>query len=81
MFLAPPLAERSVRRGRLNNQGNLRVTKKRNSMSKKEDSSHGSSQALIGFKVPDALARVPDAREMGRARFFVRRSIIKFFLV
>jgi uncharacterized protein len=50
-------------------------------MSKKEDSSHGSRQALMGFKVPDALARVPDPKAMGRARFCVRRIIIKLFVV
>ena len=50
-------------------------------MNHKEDSSHGSRQGLMGFKVPDALARVPDPREMGRARSSVRRIFIKFFVV
>ena len=50
-------------------------------MSNKEDSSHGSRQGLMGFKVPDELARVPDPREMRRARSSVRRSVMKFFVV
>ncbi len=50
-------------------------------MSNKEDSSHGSRQGLMGFKVPDELARVPDPREMGRARSSVRRIVLKFMVL
>jgi ketosteroid isomerase-like protein len=50
-------------------------------MSNKEDCSRGSRQALMAFKVADALVRVRDLSEVGRARSSVRRIIIKFFVV